>query len=147
MFVYENIPQGKTWNFRFLIWGRRLKILGRSNWDSLVGYLFNLNLKSTIRNLKSLFGAGVDGLVAVAKGSNTACAFLWRSVHGFKKDLKSNFFVFLDRLRKARFVCCEPLYPSFFLKFLFPAHFLTLITLTLTLSHRGRGENIKFKLL
>ena len=68
------------------------------------------------------FGAGVDGLIAIAHDGKAAGAFLGRGIDRFEKDLESNFLVLLNGFRESGFVGCETLLPSFSLKFFFSAH-------------------------
>jgi len=66
--------------------------------------------------------AGVDRSVAVGHDGHAAGAFLGGGVHGFEKDLESDFFVLFDGFGQTGFICCEPFLPSFFFEFFFSAH-------------------------
>ena len=69
--------------------------------------------------LLTTFLTGVDGLVTVI---DTGCAFLGGGVDRLNKDLKPEFLVLFNHLRKARLIGSKPLLPAFFLQCFFSAH-------------------------
>jgi hypothetical protein len=81
--------------------------------------------------------AGVDGFVTIVKSGHTSRAFFRGGIHRFEKNFKSELLVLLYHLSQAGFIDGESFSPTFFIKFLFPAHLMKLITLTL--SRQGRG--------